>query len=144
MGKLYLQTEFIQRTTQTTFVMIIQKFSSRPPPRPLSRRSDRCDRMIQNESRDSNGGNVCLFSVATSLRANAHVSSLFYTFRESLDSVSLDWFLNRHEIGHFLENIGPDLCLKGIKAKMLAISSDTHQLQLIKLHHFKLERFKSI
>ena len=31
-----------------------------------------------------------------------------------------------------------------IKAKMLEISSDTHQLQLIKLHHFKLERFKSI
>ena len=26
--------------------------------RPLSRRLDRCDRMIQNESRDPNGGNV--------------------------------------------------------------------------------------
>ena len=34
--------------------------------------------------------------------------------------------------------------LCGIKAKMYAISSDTHQLRLIKLHHFKLERFKSI
>ena len=33
--------------------------------RPLSRRLDRCDRMIQNESRYSNGGNVCLFSAAT-------------------------------------------------------------------------------
>ena len=31
-----------------------------------------------------------------------------------------------------------------LKAKTYAISSDTHQLQLIKLHHFKLERFKSI
>ena len=31
-----------------------------------------------------------------------------------------------------------------IKAKMYAISNDTHQLQCIKLHHFKLERFKSI
>ena len=31
-----------------------------------------------------------------------------------------------------------------IKAKLWEISSDTHQLQLIKLHHFKLERFKSI
>ena len=31
-----------------------------------------------------------------------------------------------------------------IKAKLQAISSDTHQLQLIKLHHFKLDRFKSI
>ena len=34
--------------------------------RPLSRCLDRCDRMIQNESRDPNGGNVCLFSAATS------------------------------------------------------------------------------
>ena len=31
----------------------------------LSRRLDRCDRMIQNESRDSNAGNVLLFSAAT-------------------------------------------------------------------------------
>ena len=30
--------------------------------RPLSRRLDRCDRMIQNESSDSNGVNACLFS----------------------------------------------------------------------------------
>ena len=28
-----------------------------------------------------------------------------------------------------------------IKAKMYTISSDTHQLQLIRLHHFKQERF---
>ena len=33
--------------------------------RPLSRRLDRCDRMIQNESRDPNGGNVRLFSAVT-------------------------------------------------------------------------------
>ena len=32
------------------------------PHRPLSRRLDRFDRMIQNESND---GNVCLFSAAT-------------------------------------------------------------------------------
>ena len=31
-----------------------------------------------------------------------------------------------------------------VKAKLWEISSDTHQLQLIKLHHFKLEIFKSI
>ena len=31
-----------------------------------------------------------------------------------------------------------------VKAKIYAISSDTHQLQLTKLHHFKLERFKLI
>ena len=30
------------------------------------------------------------------------------------------------------------------KAKLYAIYSDTQQLQLIKLHHFKLDRFKSI
>ena len=31
-----------------------------------------------------------------------------------------------------------------LKAKIYAISSDTHQLQLIELHHFKLDIFKSI
>ena len=43
---------------------------------------DRCNRMIQNEFRDPNGGNVCLFSAATctsqcklrSLRAKARPS----------------------------------------------------------------------
>ena len=29
-------------------------------------------------------------------------------------------------------------------AKIQEIVGDTHQLQFIKLHHFKLERFKSI
>ena len=33
---------------------------------------------------------------------------------------------------------------KQLKAKLYWISNDTHQLQLIKLHHLKLERFKSI
>ena len=49
--------------------------------RPLSRRLDRCDRMIQNESKVPSGGNVNLFSAATctsqcklrSLRANARL-----------------------------------------------------------------------
>ena len=31
-----------------------------------------------------------------------------------------------------------------LKAKLVTISSHTHQLQFIQLHHFKLERFKSI
>ncbi len=31
-----------------------------------------------------------------------------------------------------------------LKAKIQEIFSDTHQLQLIKLHHFKIEIFKSI
>ena len=65
--------------------------------RPLSRRLDRCDRMIQNESRGPNGGNMCLFSAATctsqckfrSLRTNAHLSALLDTFRESLASLSI-------------------------------------------------------
>ena len=33
--------------------------------RPLSRRLDRCDRVIHNESGDPNGGNMCSFSGAT-------------------------------------------------------------------------------
>ena len=40
----------------------------RPPGtrnRPLSRRLDRCDRVIHNESGDPNGGNMCSFSGAT-------------------------------------------------------------------------------
>ena len=32
--------------------------------RPLSRRLDRCDRVIHNESGDPNGGNMCSFSGA--------------------------------------------------------------------------------
>ena len=45
--------------------------------RTLSRHLDRCDRVIQNESSNPNGCNVCLFSavMCTSqckLRANAH------------------------------------------------------------------------
>ena len=33
--------------------------------RPLSRRLDRCDRVIHNESGDPNGGSMCSFSGAT-------------------------------------------------------------------------------
>ena len=33
--------------------------------RPLSRRLDRCDRVIPNESGDPNGGNMCSLSGAT-------------------------------------------------------------------------------
>ena len=43
--------------------------------RPLSRRLDRCDRVIQKESGDPNGGNMCSFSRATGtsrVRHNAH------------------------------------------------------------------------
>ena len=40
--------------------------------------------------------------------------------------------------------IDADHLILVFKAKIEEISSDTHQLQLIKLHHFKLERFKSI
>ena len=43
--------------------------------RPLSRRLDRCDRVIQKESGDPNGGNMCSFSGATGtsrVRHKAH------------------------------------------------------------------------
>ena len=33
------------------------------------------------------------------------------------------------------------MCTNPVKAKMYAISSDTHQLQFMKLHYFKQERF---
>ena len=36
------------------------------------------------------------------------------------------------------------IVMVGFKAKLYWISSDTHQLQLIKLHQLKIERFKSI
>ena len=56
---------------------------------------NRCDRMTQNESRDSNGGNVRMFTAATStsqcmlrlLRAHARLSGV-YTFTEY--SLTLD------------------------------------------------------
>ena len=38
---------------------------SRARNRPLSRRLDRCDRVIHNESGYPNGGNMCSFSGAT-------------------------------------------------------------------------------
>ena len=38
---------------------------SNPANRPLSRRLDRCDRVIHNESGDPNGGNMCSLSGAT-------------------------------------------------------------------------------
>ena len=37
-----------------------------------------------------------------------------------------------------------EVLLYDIKAKLYWISSDTHQLQLIELHHLNLEIFKSI
>ena len=40
---------------------------------------------------------------------------------------------------HFLYRV---LCV--FKSKIKKISSDTHNVQCIKLHHFKLERFKSV
>ena len=76
--------------SSTTYQMVGRVY------RPLSRRLDRCDRMIQNESRDPNGSNVCLFSAAMctsqcklrSLHADASLFALIYTFRVS--SLTLD------------------------------------------------------
>ena len=71
--------------------------------RPLSRRLDRCDRVIQNQSRHPNGGNVRLFSAVTSMSqcklrslcAMICLSALFYTFRESLGSLSIAMAFSR-------------------------------------------------
>ena len=78
-----------------------------------------------------------------------------------LELVFFDDENNANELDFFLGETGTDVIVDSlplmkkvplyyscacvlVKAKMDAISSDTHQLQLIKLHHFKLERFKSI
>ena len=60
-----------QQTGQHLFNPIIiagQKCSYRP----LSRRLDRCDRVIHNESGDPNGGNMCSFSGATGTSCVRH------------------------------------------------------------------------
>ena len=66
--------------------------------RPLSRRLDRCDRMIQNESSDPNGGNVscCFFSsdvyVTMQITFLTNKSALNYTtvIRQRVASLTLD------------------------------------------------------
>ena len=49
-----IELELELSTLFTPAIIVIQLFSHRP----LSRRLDRCDRVIQNESRDPFGGNV--------------------------------------------------------------------------------------
>ena len=105
-----LHHEFVHSSLCFTFHNIISKLSSHENAKYIwrkkekqSRRLDRCDRMMQNESRVPNGGNVCLFSAATctaqcrlrSLRANARLSALFYTFRESLAALSIAMAFSR-------------------------------------------------
>ena len=63
-----------------------------------------------------------LQGIHTCSRTRSHDSVIFFVFLEKKNSSSYGEF----------------------KAKMQAISSDTHQLQLFKPHHFKLEIFKSI
>ena len=46
--------------------------AAKPHYRPLSRRLDRCDRVIQKESGDPNGGNMCSFSWATDMSRVRH------------------------------------------------------------------------
>ena len=53
------------RPILTTVLMYYTIFIVAVPYRPLSRRLDRCDRVIQKESGDPNGGNMCSFSWAT-------------------------------------------------------------------------------
>ena len=69
--------------------------------RPLSRRLDRCDRVIHNESGDPNGGNMCSFSGATCtsrVRHNAdyvpYANIRFYV-RESPASLSIAMAISR-------------------------------------------------
>ena len=57
--------------------------------RPLSRRLDRCNRIIQNKSTDQNG------VIIRYLRAHARLSALLYTFTESLASLSIAMAFSR-------------------------------------------------
>ena len=61
--------------------------------------------------------------------------------KELVDNVKIQESLGSsdHNQLHFNINIKSDKTK--VKAKIFAISSDTHQLQFIKLHHFKQERF---
>ena len=67
------------------FLTSLHCIITRKTDRLLSRRMDRCDRMIQNESSDPNGGNVCLSSAVTctsqwklrSVHANAGLSGRY-------------------------------------------------------------------
>ena len=43
-----------------------------------------------------------------------------------------------------IQAVDPRVAAQLVNAKIKAISSDIPQLQLIKLHHFKVERFKLI
>ena len=52
--------------------------------------------------------------------------------------------LNKNNVTFTLKQLKCSPCVNkhnGFKAKNYAISSDTHQLESIKLHHFKQERF---
>ena len=50
--------------------------------RPLSRRLDRCDRTIQNESSYPNGGNMCLFSAEIrQTGVGKSLCQIFYSIR---------------------------------------------------------------
>ena len=55
--------------------LVTSKLSQTDCNRPLSRRLDRCDRVIQNESSDPNGGNICSFSGATCTSRVRHNAS---------------------------------------------------------------------
>ena len=52
--------------------------------RPLSRRLDRCDRVIHNESGDPNGGNMCSFSGATCTSRDVTMQTTFLTRKSAL------------------------------------------------------------
>ena len=63
---------------------------------PLSRRLDRCDRVIQNESSDPNGGNVCQFSAAMctsqcKITFLTRKSALIYTSESRQPHSRLQW-----------------------------------------------------
>ena len=65
----------------------------------------------------------------------------YYGIKNSALDLFKSYLSNRKQYVDFLNNRST---YARLKAKLYWISSDTHQLQLIKLYHLKLERFKSI
>ena len=57
---------------------------SSPRYRPLSRRLDRCDRVIHNESGEPNGGNMCSFSGAKCTSRDVTMQITFLTRKSAL------------------------------------------------------------
>ena len=105
--------------------------------RPLSRRLDRCDRVIHNESGDPNGGNMCSFSGATCtsrVRHNADYvpyakSALIYRrgLRQRVASLTLNCN-GDFAIRAYSENTATDVIANRYRPNFRPLSADLHRI----------------